>query len=163
MGEHTDLRGQYVRDKVTGFEGTAIGRILMMSGTVQYSVQPKVKADDPGKIGEAWCFDRAILEPLHEVVAPSPLDSYSLKLGDKVEHLPSGVKGTVICIVEHLNGCVTLEVQPHLLSGATKNEKPGIIASDHKQYRLIPDAAPVVVEKRDTGCAPRRDTSQRRG
>lgn len=37
--------GSKVKDKVTGFEGTAIARIEYLTGCIQYGVVPKVKKD----------------------------------------------------------------------------------------------------------------------
>ena len=52
--------GKKAKDKITGFEGTVIGRSEYITGCDQFLVTPKVKADGEKKNG-CW-FDEQRLE-----------------------------------------------------------------------------------------------------
>ena len=57
--------GSKVRDKVTGFEGTATARIEYMNGCIQYCVRPKVGPD--GKMPEHEYIDVQELEIIKDI------------------------------------------------------------------------------------------------
>ena len=54
------MLGKQVRDKVTGFEGTATGRAEYIYGCTQFCIVPKV--DKEGKACKAEWFDEGRLE-----------------------------------------------------------------------------------------------------
>ena len=56
--------GNKVRDKITGFEGTATAKVEYINGCVQYCVKPKVKED--GSMSEVEYIDIAELEVVDE-------------------------------------------------------------------------------------------------
>lgn len=60
--------GSKVKDKVTGFEGIAIGRSTFLNGCARVGVQPKIGAD--GKIIDASWFDEPQLETVEANVVP---------------------------------------------------------------------------------------------
>jgi len=62
--------GQRVKDKVTGFEGIAVSRILYLNGCVQYNVNPKTDKNGDTRKGlwvdedQLIIIDNGILTPL---------------------------------------------------------------------------------------------------
>ncbi len=60
--------GQKVRDKLTGLEGTAIGRTEWLYGCVRITIQPKGVKD--GKPFDAWVTDEPQCEVLDNKKAP---------------------------------------------------------------------------------------------
>jgi hypothetical protein len=60
--------GTLMRDKVTGWEGIAIAKVVFMNGCVQYSLKPQ-KLDKDGKTMEAPTFDCEQLEVIGKGIA----------------------------------------------------------------------------------------------
>lgn len=65
MDEKLGKRG---RDKVTGFEGTIIGKAEYLYGCTQYVLTPGVDKD--GKVLDSQWFDEGRIEVLAEAVKP---------------------------------------------------------------------------------------------
>ena len=59
--------GQVVKDKITGFEGTATGRVEYLTGCTQVLVQPRV--DESGKLIDSAWMDESRME----IVTADPL------------------------------------------------------------------------------------------
>ncbi len=49
-----------VKDKITGFKGTVVGKVEYINGCVKYSVQPKIDKD--GKMPDSIWIDEQELE-----------------------------------------------------------------------------------------------------
>lgn len=64
--------GDYVRDKVSGFEGTIVSQHDYLNGCTRYNVQPKT--DKEGKLPTFECFDEPQLEVVKEEVAKRSLN-----------------------------------------------------------------------------------------
>jgi len=60
--------GTLMRDKITGWTGIAIGKIIFLNGCVQYSLKPQ-KLDKDGKTMDAPSFDCQQLEVIGEGIA----------------------------------------------------------------------------------------------
>lgn len=56
--------GSVVRDKITGFEGTAVARVEFLTRCARYEVQPKLDKD--GKNVEPLYFDETMLEIIED-------------------------------------------------------------------------------------------------
>ncbi len=60
--------GDYVRCKISGFEGTVTSRTEYLNQCVKCGIQPKVGSD--GKLPDAFALDEITLEVLKPAVAP---------------------------------------------------------------------------------------------
>jgi hypothetical protein len=106
--------GLELRCRVTGFRGVATQRTTLMSGNVQYALQPKA-AEGATALPEAVNFDYHTLEVvgLGVVDAVTPIPAQALghvQLGWKVEDVITKLKGVATQRVEFMNGCVYFQV-----------------------------------------------------
>lgn len=62
--------GQEVKDRITGFQGIAIGRTVYLQGCARVLVQPPLDKD--GKMVEAASFDEPDIEVVGLGVLPKP-------------------------------------------------------------------------------------------
>ena len=62
--------GQEVKDRITGFQGIAVGRTVFLQGCARILVQPPLDRD--GKMIEAVSFDEPELEVIGQGVLPKP-------------------------------------------------------------------------------------------
>jgi hypothetical protein len=62
--------GQRLRDRVSGFEGIATGRLQYLNGCVQYLLRPKIGAD--GKTIDGEWFDDQQIEFVDEGITVAP-------------------------------------------------------------------------------------------
>lgn len=138
-------------DFASGFVGLVIARIDMFSGNVQFGLQPRGGGDT---IPEAQFIDYHMLSKVDDGIADSlpPIDtSVTIKIGEEVEDIVSGVKGIVVERVIFQNGCVYFAAQPPA-SKKTPNVLPEVIRYPHKRLRsigrgLLPKPEKVKVEK----------------
>lgn len=105
--------GVLARDRVTGFTGHVVGRLIQLSGNIQFAIQPL--DNEPSKYPDAQYLDWHMLEEIGEGVAgqvPPRDPTVTLSVGDKVRDTISGLKGFIV--EEHLfqNGCVYFTVSP---------------------------------------------------
>lgn len=138
--------GATLRDRITGFEGVAVGRHSFYSGTVQYQLIPKTLTDK-GVPGDAILLDWQHLELVTETPEPqSPLIDTPFKIGDTVEDTITDFAGVITVRSEFVNGCVQFGVQPKTL------EKGDIVrprSLDSQRLRLRVAGAPA--ESRSIG------------
>lgn len=130
-----ELRGFKVRDKITGLTGVAEQYIEMLTGTIQYSIQPE---GDGKTIPQGMAMDHQIVEKISKkpVVEPIPPDpNVKVQLGDEVEDIISGHKGIAVRKIIFLNGCVYFEV----LSRVTEKDKTDshYMSVDHKRLKIM--------------------------
>lgn len=57
-----DLLGKQVKDKITGFEGIAVTKLIALFGCCQYGVSARVYDSEKSKRGETEYFDEGRLE-----------------------------------------------------------------------------------------------------
>lgn len=97
--------GVYVRDQLTGFEGTIDGRAHRLGGFDQYSIKPKV--DDAGKMQEGfWLDENHLVEDAGKSLAPvHGAPTFKYKIGEKVKDKLSGFDGVVESQIQWINGC----------------------------------------------------------
>lgn len=57
--------GTRMRDKITGFEGIAVAKVVFLNGCVQYQLKPS-KLDKDGKVYDGNTFDNQQLEVMDE-------------------------------------------------------------------------------------------------
>jgi hypothetical protein len=130
--------GLLVRDPVTGLEGTCHIRVEMLSGNVQFGVQPK---GDGETLKEAHSLDYHLLEVIGEGVSarvPPEDDTVTLKLGQRVRDRISGQVGIAVEKATFQNGCVYFSVQPRkgLIDIANEIPKSNFLA--HQRLRPAP-------------------------
>jgi hypothetical protein len=129
------LLGFQVRDKVSGLVGIAEQYVELLTGQVQYSVQPH---GDGKELPRAYSIDPHVLAPTGEipVVIPVAADqTVIVRLGDEVEDLASGFSGIATQKITFLNGCVFFTV----MSRTIENTKEGggyTLFLDHKRLRV---------------------------
>jgi len=154
--------GSTVRCRATGLTGIADHKVEMLSGTVQYAVQPK---GDGVTRPDGWAMDIQYLEVLDEGISASTIQpaQTALQLGEELEDTVSGYKGIATQKVTYMNGCVVFGVQGKVKKDGTL---PDLIWFDHKRLKLIsagvsqPEELSKPVEKR-TGGPSTRTSSMR--
>ncbi len=74
--EHIDLMniplGHLVKDRISGFEGIAISKILFYNGCIQYQLKPRLDKDK--KIVTAELFDCQQLIVIGQGIAPNNIE-----------------------------------------------------------------------------------------
>lgn len=115
MGSKADTKrdiklGDIIRDTVSGMEGVYASYTIRISGNNRVDIQPvskdKEKFADGGNVDMENCV---YVKDGPGVVMPP--HSYDIKMGEEVEDVTSGFKGTVVGITTFMNGCVYAEVQ----------------------------------------------------
>lgn len=118
--------GDTVRDKMTGFEGVAVGRHTFMSGTVQYSVlgrERTAKGEDI-QILVDWQF----LELVNSGTPSEPPEGLpTFTIGDEVGDKVTDFAGMITSKSEFINGCVQYGVQPRALADDGDIVKPRLM------------------------------------
>jgi len=106
--------GDYVRDKITNFEGLTLGKSEYLNGCVQFEVQPRI--DKEGKMSESEWIDEQQLEVIEESDLDKvfePRDSKpAITLGEEVRDTLLGFEGVVISKSTSIAGYVQYDVQP---------------------------------------------------
>lgn len=112
--------GTTLRDRASGFEGIATGRVDFLTGNVQYNLQPPAK---DGALPDPIGIDAHQLEQVAEgktiSYVPAPKD-VGVVLGEKYEDIVSGIEGIAVRMTTFLNGCVYVSLQHR---GAGDREK----------------------------------------
>lgn len=106
--------GVTVRDRVTGLTGTVAHKAEMLTGNIQWAIQPR---GDGERVPEAMMVDFHLLEVLDEGVSkllPPVDDTVVVLLGEEVEDILTGMKGVPIDKITFMNGCVYFWVQPKM-------------------------------------------------
>jgi hypothetical protein len=106
--------GATVRDAMTGFTGTAMSRVELMGGNVQFAVQPKLAADaKPGEFPDAVNIDHHLLDFVDAGLSPRATEPppVTVELGDKVYDIVTGLEGIAVSRITFLNGCIYYNVQ----------------------------------------------------
>lgn len=138
--------GSTVRDKVSGFQGTAESRFEYLSGTVQYGVQAKVKED--GTLPDLMAFDVQRLEVLDEgITFEEVADAKEIPLGHKARDIVTGYEGTVTTRVDMINGCVQYGLKRPV---GPDGKMPEAAFIDSQQLEEL-DEEPVTVVSRPGG------------
>lgn len=104
--------GMKVREPSCGLIGITTMRTEMLSGCVQYAIQPE---GDGKSSPDAVFYDDLILEYVDAGVSAriKPADpKATLRVGEEARDTVTGFKGILIERTTHLNGCVTYTVQP---------------------------------------------------
>jgi hypothetical protein len=105
--------GKEVRDKVTGFKGTAIAEVEYLFGCNQFGVSPKM--NEAGEVKDAEFFDVGRLEVIGEGVYTedgTPEWGDVIKLGNEAEDIVTGFKGTVIGRARYFFGEIRIGIAP---------------------------------------------------
>ena len=125
--------GVKARDRVTGITGIVDMRLEMLTGSVQYSIQPE---GDGSSRPEGYAFDWQLIEVLGPGVSDKvpPIETSPIRLGDKVEDITTGFTGVVIETAWHLNGCVSHGVAPRVNE---KGEQVPAFYLNHKRLKVI--------------------------
>lgn len=125
--------GVVARDLVTGLTGTASAKVEMLNGNVQWNIIPK---GDGAEAKSGNCIDWHMLEVIDKGVSakvPVPPSS-DIMLGNEVEDLVTGFKGTATERTTFLNGCVYFHVTPKAKKG---EEYPSGILLEHKRLKFV--------------------------
>jgi len=120
--------GNTVRCVVTGLTGIAYQTTELATGTIQYSVQPKLAGKEPiaGAIPDAISIDVQLLEYIDDGIAERVIqpEVTPIKLGAEVEDVATGIVGMTTSKVTFVNGCVYFNVQP---KQTKKQKEEGVI------------------------------------
>jgi len=149
--------GATVRDAMTGFTGTAMSRVELLGGNVQFAVQPKLAADaKPGEFPDAVNIDHHLLDFVDVGLSPRATEPppVTVELGDKVRDIVTGINGIAVSRVTFLNGCIYYNVQqPKMQDKQTGIEGvPDLLfLSQGRLENIKPAVAAVQVPKATTG------------
>ena len=104
--------GDKVKDRVSGFEGIAVGVYTYLYGCRRIGVQPCTLKED-GSVKALHAFDEhqlVIIEP--SVIEPALLPQATINLGDRVKDRLTGFDGIASGVFEFLGGIRNIAVQP---------------------------------------------------
>jgi len=108
--------GNTVRDTITGYTGIAAQQLELISGTIQFAVQPKIdKKAESGKYPDATNIDVQMLEFVDDGVAArvtQPTAIIPFELGNTVKDTVTGFTGIATGKHTFINGCVYFSVTP---------------------------------------------------
>lgn len=133
MSKKTPVLGNYVRDATTGFTGIATQFIEMLSGNVQLAVQPQLPEGTThvadSAIPPALSIDLVQLDYVSVGIADraTPPTPQTIRLGEEVEDMVSGLVGIVVARTSFINGCVYYTVQP---KQTAKQKEEGTFTGD---------------------------------
>ena len=138
--------GVRVRDVVTGTVGVATTKSRNMAGTVRYGVQaPAVGGLPP----EPLLYDNLQLEALEkacDIVEPN-YGLLKVELGQKAQDVVSGFTGVVVELIEFMNGCIYVSLQPpvdpkkpNIFPDSTGFPCSRIIPVEGKKVKVIKEA-----------------------
>lgn len=105
--------GQEVRDKVTGFTGTAAAEVEYLYGCNQIGVSPKMS--DSGDVKDAEFFDIGRLEYVGDGISAeggTPNWPDKVKLGNEIKDKITGFTGIATGRVRYLFGNVSYGIVP---------------------------------------------------
>lgn len=151
--------GVQVRDPVTNLHGYATARVDMLSGCVQFAIQPKDKSPSD-KVADAQFIDFNLLEEIGDGFSaklPEVDNTVTVKLGDHVYDSVTKFRGVAVEKYTFQNGCVYFAVQSTRRTHNLFGELPGATRIPHarlKQYRpwyayflgLLPKPKPAKVQ-----------------
>lgn len=99
---------------VTGVSGTISGRVQLINGSIQYSVQPPARKGT-NYIPDAWSIDEASLEvegkPVNEKV------TFAHETGDRLKSRVNGFEGIATHRIQYLNGCIAYRIEGAMHEG----------------------------------------------
>jgi len=161
--------GVTARDKVTGLLGIVAHKAEMLTGNIQWAIQPR---GDGEKVPDAMMVDFHLLEVLDEGVSkllPPVDDTVTVRLGEEVEDILTGLKGVPIDKITFMNGCVYFWVQPKMDKKTSKIPESKMVP--HSRLKTVgaglskpdvpPPAAAAPPAKRPPGGPMRRAPSMR--
>jgi len=135
--------GMTVRDPASGLTGIATMKTEMISGTVQYAIQP---VGDGKSIPEGHFVDDFMLEFVDDGVskkAPTPDSDAKFRIGQELRDTLTGFKGIAVERTTYLNGCVHYSLQPSVKKqtflGGLLGEAPRASHFDFKRLTLVGD------------------------
>ena len=137
--------GVKVEEGVSGFTGIINARVIWDSGSIQYSVKPRMTDNDKDAAGK-W-MDGDYFKVLEGGVGNRYGEpNFLFTNGDEVQSNKTPFEGTVIGMAQHLNGCITYFVlAKKLQKGRTVQEW-----FPEQELKMLQKQA-VVTEKRSTG------------
>lgn len=127
---------------VTGYKGKITSRLQLLSGSIQYGLQPKLKTGAE-TLATGYSIDEQNIRPIADKANKkqkfkSEIVDFFFRPGDKVKSRITGFKGIVCSACEFLNKC-----QSYSIEGCD------ILDKDHKPIRH--DLAMIEIEKIDAG------------
>jgi len=144
--------GTVVVDLLSGLTGALNSKNEKLSGNIQFGIQPMGGgAVMPDTV---WVDYQTLV--IHDSGVsdrvPAPDNTVTVKLGEAVEDVVSGVKGVATDKVTFINGCVVFGVQPKV----DKDGKlPDTIYLDHKRLKTtnagVSEDSKKPVKRSDTG------------
>ncbi len=69
------LLGKQAKDKITGFEGILITKVISLFGCNQYGIAPQTFDKEKGKRGETEYFDEGRIEIIGPGIKPSDVQT----------------------------------------------------------------------------------------
>jgi hypothetical protein len=139
-----------MRDKVSGFIGTADVCTEFLTGNVQYSLVPPINPTDKVEAGKPKVFDSYQLEHIADHLEPiAPPENTGIVLGEKVKDIVSGVTGIATLKSTFLNGCVYYTVVPDV------TDSPKDLSEMFFEYvrlkRMGAGVAPAIAKRKEAG------------
>lgn len=141
-----DMRlGLLVKDVVTGLVGITSSNNELLTGTLQFYVQPQIAEGGSNTVVEGEYFDWQRLDVLGEGVSKryDPVDESPagiVKLGEHVRNLVNGFEGYVVMRQVSLNGCLRFTVENRLPADQVGKDAKQLLSSitcDWKELERI--------------------------
>lgn len=101
--------GHKVKDNITGFTGIVEG-VVVNQFTANQAYVTEQKPTGDGR--NTWVIDLCSLKKLSKkpLIPVVPAQSIEIAFGDKVSDNVTGISGSVIATVIHINGCVNHQI-----------------------------------------------------
>jgi hypothetical protein len=148
--------GDVVRDRVSELTGVAIYKTEVITGTIQYAVQPGGTKD---KLAEAHYIDEQQLEFVKKGPVKAVQPDYSqvkIKLGDEVEEQITGFRGIATERITYLNGCVHFDCYSKCKMDGERGPVTRRDHFDHKLLKKVGEGARALAPKLDQPVEPSR-------
>jgi len=148
--------GNLVKDLVTKFIGYTVLKAELLSGTIQWGIQPEVEAGSK-EIPKAMFIDEFMLEVLEQGFAdnlPAIDNRVTIKLGEKVKDKVTGATGIATEKVTFQNGCVQFAI----ITGLNKDGEQSVLQIDHKRLERVGDGLSKEQKKTQDDAPPKART-----
>lgn len=137
-----DIRlGMTLKDPTTSLVGIAIYKAELISGTVQFAIQPQ---GDGKSLPDGRFIDDFLLEFVDDGVsksAPAIDTDVKIGLGWEIQDTITGFRGIAVEKTTYLNGCVHFTIQPEAKGGflGMPKTRPDVEHFDHKRLKKVGD------------------------
>ena len=136
-----------LRDKLTGYQGSATARLETLDGTIQFCLVKEM--GDDGKYPEGTYIDFERLEQISDPLIDVSERHAPFNLGDRLKDKISGLEGIATAKVDYMNGCLHYAITPKKLKKEIKPPKTEYVPVE---FLELVKAKVVKIQGTETGC-----------